>query len=122
MQGHALFTRQAGSTLPCPQVDFTGGFNSLMAAAYGIASVQAKYGAPFSMPLHCLCLRQANFGITFMFSRQAACTLDQQVYVARLGSRGSCSQSLTERLACIRLFELWLVLRRPVLERPELCP
>ena len=25
-QGHALFTRQAGSTQPCPTIDFTGGY------------------------------------------------------------------------------------------------
>lgn len=48
MQGHALFTRQAGGKNPCPQVDFTGGFNSFMAAAYGIESVQGTYGKPFS--------------------------------------------------------------------------
>ena len=54
MQGHVLFTRQAGGVLPCPLVDFTGGFNGFMAAAYGVASVQAAFDAPFSMPLPCL--------------------------------------------------------------------
>ena len=57
MQGHALFTRQAGGVNPCPQVDFTGGFNSFMAAAYGIDSVQGTYGKPFSK----LLLHAANF-------------------------------------------------------------
>ena len=51
VQGHALFTRQAGGTNPCPQVDFTGGFNKFMAAVYGVDSVQAHFGAPFSEPL-----------------------------------------------------------------------
>lgn len=48
VQGHALFTRQAGGLNPCPQIDFTGGFNSFMAAAFGIESVQGTYGQPFS--------------------------------------------------------------------------
>lgn len=46
-QGHALFTRQAGGVNPCPALDFTGGFNKLMAAAYGIDSVQGKYGVAY---------------------------------------------------------------------------
>ncbi|KAK9865943.1 hypothetical protein WJX84_012323 [Apatococcus fuscideae] len=36
-QGHALFTRQAGSTIPCPYVDYDAGFNGILAAAYGLA-------------------------------------------------------------------------------------
>ncbi len=32
-QGHALFTRQAGSTIPCPLVDFDGGFNDFMVSS-----------------------------------------------------------------------------------------
>ena len=50
-QGHALFTRQAGSTLPCPLVDFTGGFNDFFAAAYGLpagTTVEQAYGTAFS--------------------------------------------------------------------------
>ena len=27
LQGHALFTRHAGGANPCPQIDFTNGFN-----------------------------------------------------------------------------------------------
>ena len=61
-QGHALFTRQAGSTIPCPLVDFDGGFNDFMAAAYGLAdgvSVADQYGSAFgkpsALPLPCLC-------------------------------------------------------------------
>ena len=64
-QGHALFTRQAGSTIPCPLVDFDGGFNDFMAAAYGLAdgvSVADQFGSAFGKPLpslrpmlqHCL--------------------------------------------------------------------
>ena len=49
MQGHALFVRQAGGVLPCPQVDFTGGFNGFLAAAYGLGnrSVEEVFGSPF---------------------------------------------------------------------------
>ena len=36
LQGHALFTRQAGSTLPCPVIDLFEGFNGLMAVGFGI--------------------------------------------------------------------------------------
>ena len=48
-QGHALFVRQAGGVLPCPQVDFTGGFNGFLAAAYGLGNttVEEKFGSPF---------------------------------------------------------------------------
>ncbi len=35
-QGHALFTRQAGSTIPCPYVDYDAGFNGILGAAYGL--------------------------------------------------------------------------------------
>ena len=52
-QGHALFTRQAGSTIPCPLVDFTAGFNAFFAAAYSLpanVTVQQAYGAPFGKP------------------------------------------------------------------------
>ena len=34
MQGHALFARHAGSTLPCPYVDYEAGFNGILAGAY----------------------------------------------------------------------------------------
>lgn len=37
LQGHALFTRQAGSTIPCPYADYDAGFNSILGAAYGLA-------------------------------------------------------------------------------------
>ncbi|KAL3146076.1 hypothetical protein ABBQ38_015425 [Trebouxia sp. C0009 RCD-2024] len=49
-QGHALFTRQAGSTIPCPLVDFDGGFNAFMGAAFGLSNgttVEDQFGAPF---------------------------------------------------------------------------
>ena len=50
LQGHALFTRQAGSAQPCPVLDFTGGFNKFFGAAYGLPPTQTiaqKFGAPF---------------------------------------------------------------------------
>ena len=49
-QGHALFTRQAGSSDPCPLVDFDGGWNSFFAGAYGLpagVTVAQRFGAPF---------------------------------------------------------------------------
>lgn len=36
VQGHALYTRQAGSTIPCPYVDYDKGFNAVFARAYGL--------------------------------------------------------------------------------------
>lgn len=49
MQGHALFVRHAGGVLPCPQVDFTGGFNGFLAAAYGLGNttVEQQFGSAF---------------------------------------------------------------------------
>lgn len=50
LQGHALFTRQAGSTIPCPLVDFDGGFNAFMAAAFSLpkgTTVKDHFGAAF---------------------------------------------------------------------------
>ncbi|KAL3144311.1 hypothetical protein ABBQ32_14189 [Trebouxia sp. C0010 RCD-2024] len=48
-QGHALFVRQAGGVLPCPQVDFVGGFNGFLAAAYNLGerSIEEAFGSPF---------------------------------------------------------------------------
>lgn len=50
VQGHALFTRQAGGDLPCPALDFIGGFNQFMAAAYNLSSgttVAQQFGSAF---------------------------------------------------------------------------
>ncbi|KAA6426930.1 MAG: hypothetical protein FRX49_03254 [Trebouxia sp. A1-2] len=46
-QGHALFVRQAGGYLPCPLVDFTGGFNAFFGAAYGLgdSTIEEVYGS-----------------------------------------------------------------------------
>lgn len=47
-QGHALLTRQAGSVIPCPLIDFDGGFNAFFAAAYQLnGTVKEKYGVAF---------------------------------------------------------------------------
>ena len=52
MQGHALFTRQAGGKNPCPVLNFTA-FNQFYAAAYGLDpapganSIQRTFGANF---------------------------------------------------------------------------
>ena len=50
VQGHALFTRAAGSTIPCPAIDFVGGFNQFLAAAYGLpegTTIEEEFGAAF---------------------------------------------------------------------------
>jgi len=49
VQGHALFTRQAGGDLPCPALDFTGGFNQFFGAAYNLTgkTIEQVYGAAF---------------------------------------------------------------------------
>ncbi len=49
-QGHALFTRQAGSTLPCPPIDFQNGFNEYFAEAYMLPkgqTIKDKFGSEF---------------------------------------------------------------------------
>ena len=55
-----LFTRHAGSSIPCPQVDFAEGFNAFMAFAYGVtvpagstavAAITKAYGEAFSKRL-----------------------------------------------------------------------
>eukprot|EP00891_Asterochloris_glomerata_P009604 jgi/Astpho2/9604/Aster-03876 len=60
-QGHALFTRHAGSSLPCPAIDFDEGFNKFFAYAYGVRigwgqtavdAIKAKFGAPFDPMLN----------------------------------------------------------------------
>ncbi|KAK9839115.1 hypothetical protein WJX74_009810 [Apatococcus lobatus] len=53
-QGHALFTRHAGGVLPCPYVNYTAGFNDVLAAAYGLApgeDISRLFGVPFD-PLY----------------------------------------------------------------------
>ena len=53
MQGHALFTRAAGSTLPCPAIDFITGFNNLYAAAFDLpagATIESTFGVEFGAP------------------------------------------------------------------------
>lgn len=50
-QGHALLTRAAGSSLPCPAIDFTGGFSKFYAAAYGLprtdSAIRDRFGRDF---------------------------------------------------------------------------
>ena len=43
-------TRHAGSANPCPLIDFDGGFNAWMAAAFNLPkgqTVEQKFGKPF---------------------------------------------------------------------------
>ncbi|KAK9849793.1 hypothetical protein WJX84_005203, partial [Apatococcus fuscideae] len=52
--GHALFTRHAGSTVPCPVVNYTAGFNDVLAVAYGLTppqDISVLFGAPWD-PYH----------------------------------------------------------------------
>ena len=50
-QGHALMTRQSGSALPCPAIDFTGGFSKFYAAAFDLphtdTAIREKFGSDF---------------------------------------------------------------------------
>lgn len=49
-QGHALFTRHAGSDIPCPAIDFVGGWNKWMAAAYNLpdgVTIEQQFGSAF---------------------------------------------------------------------------
>jgi hypothetical protein len=70
LQGHALFTRHAGSSLPCPQLNFTGGFNEFYAAAYNLTNgetIESKFGAPFGARqelMHCFPTKPA-LGLPF---------------------------------------------------------
>ena len=51
MQGHAQTARAMGSGYPCPQLDFTGGFNDWFAAAFNLpegTSVEDRYGSAFN--------------------------------------------------------------------------
>ena len=80
VQAHALFTRQAGGDLPCPALDFHGGFNKFFGAAYGLheRTVEQAYGAPFGtfstllFPLGCSLCSYA------MLSRRARCAFPCQ--------------------------------------------
>ena len=51
VQAHALFTRQAGATYPCPELDFTGGFNKFYAAAFELEpaedAIERRFGRAF---------------------------------------------------------------------------
>lgn len=56
LQGHALMTRHSGSANPCPLIDFDGGFNDWMAAAFNLPkgqTVEQKFGKPFGEDFLC---------------------------------------------------------------------
>ena len=69
MQGHALFVRQAGGYLPCPLVDFTGGFNAFFGAAYGLgnSTIEEVYGSAFGMFAGSTCFFWMVLSLTSMF-------------------------------------------------------
>ena len=58
LQGHALYTRQAGSTIPCPYVDYDKGFNAVFARAYGLKdgeTISKLFGSDWGMlEMHCM--------------------------------------------------------------------
>lgn len=78
LQGHALFVRQAGGALPCPLVDFTGGFNGFLAAAYGLgnSTVEEVYGAAFGGFITlCCCTAQICDIFSMSLLHKMSCTL-----------------------------------------------
>ena len=92
-QGHALFTRQAGGLDPCPLVDFDGGFNAFMAAAYNLppgVTVAARFGKPFD-PF----LNDQNYVLSVL-------TLEE------LGATGNKARTLYPKLVTSTLYHtLW---------------
>ena len=68
LQGHALFVRQAGGYLPCPLVDFTGGFNGFLGAAYGLgnSTIEEVYGSPFGMSVVFCCTMSTLLSVCCM--------------------------------------------------------
>lgn len=67
-QGHAHFTRAAGSQEPCPLVDFDNGWNEFMAAVYQLPSnetIESRFGERFGELairwMHCDVLHDLQF-------------------------------------------------------------
>lgn len=100
LQGHALFVRQAGGYLPCPQVDFTGGFNAFLGAAYGLGSstIEEVYGAAFGKPCtHAH--RQTPAGWLCTVTQLAACCMRIICALLKVGCVGC--NSCMWGLACL---------------------
>lgn len=69
-QGHALLTRQAGGTNPCPLTAPVDGFNQLLAVAYGLnGTVKDAFGSAFD-PF----LNDVNFVISVLTLEELGAT------------------------------------------------
>lgn len=88
-QGHALFTRAAGSQIPCPQLDFEGGWNKYMAAVYQLPSnetIKSKFGAAFGAQPGERCSVQR--GATGLFVRSNFCHISANLFGVAVAWRG----------------------------------
>ncbi|KAK9838781.1 hypothetical protein WJX74_003291 [Apatococcus lobatus] len=71
-QGHALYTRQAGSTIPCPYVDYDKGFNAVFARAYGLKdgeSISKLFGKDWDPYVN-----DATFALSMVFLEELGAT------------------------------------------------
>lgn len=88
MQGHALFTRQAGGANPCPATDITGGFNQFFALAYGLSgTVQQTYGQAFN-PF----LNDQNFFLSVLTLEELGATGD--LYISFCHRKFYCTKQI----------------------------
>ena len=104
MQGHALYTRQAGSKIPCPYVDYDAGFNAVFARAYGLEdgeTIAKLFGKDWGehdndiiehMPSGC-CMYRATLKFAFsgcMGTVMASAYTMAQLPLANAGSATDC--------------------------------
>lgn len=71
-QGHALYTRQAGSTVPCPYVDYDKGFNAVFARAYGLEdgeTIAKLFGSDWDPYVN-----DATFALSMVFLEELGAT------------------------------------------------
>ncbi|KAL0047027.1 hypothetical protein WJX82_004476 [Trebouxia sp. C0006] len=71
-QGHALYTRQAGSTVPCPYVDYDKGFNAVFARAYGLEdgeTISKLFGSDWDPYVN-----DATFALSMVFLEELGAT------------------------------------------------
>ncbi|KAL3145143.1 hypothetical protein ABBQ38_001746 [Trebouxia sp. C0009 RCD-2024] len=71
-QGHALYTRQAGSTIPCPYVDYDKGFNAVFARAYGLKdgeTIAKLFGSDWDPYVN-----DATFALSMVFLEELGAT------------------------------------------------
>jgi len=71
-QGHALYTRQAGSTIPCPYVDYDKGFNAVFARAYNLKdgeTIAKLFGSDWDPYVN-----DATFALSMVFLEELGAT------------------------------------------------